>query len=128
MCTLCKIVHGLCYFPLDIVSQRPSVSQRTDRQFLLYQPFARTNTFTVHLYHILQTYGTHSLRGSSHPHSLLLKLMLCITYKYFILLYACLVFPLGTLCISISYLYIYNHAQFHALILYAHYKLAICII
>ena len=45
MCTLYKIVHGLCYFPPDIVSQRPSVSQRTDRQFLLYQPFARTNAY-----------------------------------------------------------------------------------
>jgi len=33
MCTLYKIVHGLCYFPPDIVSLRPSFCQRTDRQF-----------------------------------------------------------------------------------------------
>ena len=38
---------------------------------------------TVHLYHMLQTYGTHFPRGSSHTHSVLLKLMLCIIYSYF---------------------------------------------
>ena len=45
MCILYKIVHGLCYFPPDIISQRPSFSQRSDRQFLLHQPFACTNAF-----------------------------------------------------------------------------------
>ena len=44
MCKLYKIVHGLCYFPPDIVSLS-SFCRRTDRQFLLYQPFARTNAF-----------------------------------------------------------------------------------
>ena len=44
-CTLYKIVHRLCYFPPNIVSLRPSFSQRSDRQFLLHQPFARTNAF-----------------------------------------------------------------------------------
>jgi len=40
-----KFVHGLCYFPPDIVSLRPSFCQRTDRQFLLHQSFACTNAF-----------------------------------------------------------------------------------
>ena len=35
---------------------------------------------TVHLYHMLQIYGIHSLRGSSLPHLVLLKPMLCVTY------------------------------------------------
>ena len=36
MCTLYKIVHSLCYFPPDIISQRPSFSKQSDRQFLLH--------------------------------------------------------------------------------------------
>ena len=34
-----------CYFPPNIVSLRPSFCPRTDRQFRLHQPFARTNAF-----------------------------------------------------------------------------------
>ena len=37
-----------------------SFSQRSDRLFLLHQPFVRINAFQ---YHVLQTYGMHSLRG-----------------------------------------------------------------
>ena len=38
---------GLCenYFPSNIITPRPNVSKRTDRQLLLHQPFARTNAF-----------------------------------------------------------------------------------
>ena len=83
MYTLYEIVHGLYYFPLDIVSLRPSFSQRSDRQFLLHQPFARTNAFhSSFVPHATNLWNT-LLRGSSHPHSVLLKLMLCITYNYF---------------------------------------------
>ena len=39
---------------------------------------------TVHLYHMLQTYGIHSPRGLvTSYHSVLLKLMFCIIYNYF---------------------------------------------
>ena len=44
-CMLYKIVHNLCYFPSNIITPRPNVSKRTDRQLLLYQPFARTNAY-----------------------------------------------------------------------------------
>ena len=44
LCTMYKIVHGLIYFP-DVIQQRPNSCQRTNRQLLLHQPFARTNAF-----------------------------------------------------------------------------------
>ena len=72
MCTLYKIVHGLCYFPPDIVSLRPSLSQCSDRQFFSTNPLLAQMSSTVHLYHMLQTFGTHSLKGLSHPRLVLL--------------------------------------------------------
>lgn len=45
MCTLYKIVHGLCFFPPDIVLHGHNYSQRTNRELFLHQPFARTNAF-----------------------------------------------------------------------------------
>ena len=45
LCMMYKIVHNLCYFPSNIITPRPNVSKRTDRQLLLHQPFARTNAF-----------------------------------------------------------------------------------
>ena len=81
MCTLYKIVHGLCYFPPDIVSLKPSLSQQSDRLFLLHQPFARTNGFYSSVVPHATNIGIHSLRGSLHPHLVHLKPMLCITYN-----------------------------------------------
>ena len=45
LCILYKIVHNLCYFPSNIITSRPNVSKRTDRQLLLHQPFAHTNAY-----------------------------------------------------------------------------------
>ena len=43
LCTLFKIVHGLCYCPPNFVTPRQNYSERTNRQLLLQQPYARTN-------------------------------------------------------------------------------------
>ena len=45
LCMMYKIVDNLCYFPSNIITPRPNVSKRTDRQLLLHQPFARTNAY-----------------------------------------------------------------------------------
>ena len=45
LCMLYKIVHNLCYFPSNIITPRPNISRRTDRQLLLHQPFACTNAY-----------------------------------------------------------------------------------
>ena len=80
MCTLYKIVHGLCYFPPDIVSLRPSFSQRSNRQFLLHQPFARTNAFhSSFVPHATNIWDTLPERLITSPFSTL-KPMLCVTY------------------------------------------------
>ena len=43
LCHLFKIVHGLCFFPSDIVVPKSNPSHFT-RPFMLQQPFARTNS------------------------------------------------------------------------------------
>ena len=52
---LFKIVHGLCFFPPNVITTRPNHSQRTNRQLLLQQPFAGTNaylhSFVLHIVH-----------------------------------------------------------------------------
>ena len=60
LCMLLKIVHGLCFFPSNIIITRPNLSQRTNRQLLLQQPFAVTNAYlhsfvphTVHAWNLL---------------------------------------------------------------------------
>ena len=60
LCMLFKIVHGLCFFPPNIITTRPNHSQRTNRQLLLQQPFAGTNAYfhsfvphTVHAWNLL---------------------------------------------------------------------------
>jgi len=45
LCTLFKIVHGLCYCPPNFVTPRQNYSERTNRQLLLQQPYARTNHY-----------------------------------------------------------------------------------
>ena len=57
--SLC-IVHGLCFFPPNVITTRPNHSQRTNRQLLLQQPFAGTNAYlhsfvphTVHAWNLL---------------------------------------------------------------------------
>ena len=45
LCTLFKIVHGLCYCPPNFVTPRHNYSERTNRQLLLQQPYARTNNY-----------------------------------------------------------------------------------
>ena len=44
LCHLFKIVHGLCYFPPDVVVPRTNLSHFS-RSYTLQQPFARTNSF-----------------------------------------------------------------------------------
>ena len=44
LCTLFKIVHGLCYFPLHAISTRKARSNKS-RTLMLTQPFARTNSY-----------------------------------------------------------------------------------
>ena len=60
LCMLFKIVHGLCFFPDNVITTRPNHSQRTNRQLLLHQPFAGTNAYlhsfvphTVHSWNLL---------------------------------------------------------------------------
>ena len=45
-CYLFKIVHGLCYFPPDVVVQNTNLTH-SSRPLILHQPFSRTN----HFYH-----------------------------------------------------------------------------
>ena len=40
-----QIVHNLSYFLQEIVVPRPNFSQRSSNQYILQQPFARTNAF-----------------------------------------------------------------------------------
>ena len=60
LCMLFKIVHGLWFFPPNMITTRPNHSQRTNRQLLLQQPFAGTNAYfhsfvphTVHAWNLL---------------------------------------------------------------------------
>jgi len=46
LCYLFKIVHGLCYFPPDVVVQNTNLTH-SSRPLILHQPFSRTN----HFYH-----------------------------------------------------------------------------
>ena len=46
LCYLFKIVHGLCYFPPDVVVQNTNFTH-SSRPLILHQPFSRTN----HFYH-----------------------------------------------------------------------------
>ena len=38
LCTLFKIINGLCFFPLDVLTTRPNYGQRTKKQHRLKQP------------------------------------------------------------------------------------------
>jgi len=49
MCTLYKILHGLCYFPQDIASLRPMQFLPTD-SFFSINPLLTQMPSTVHLY------------------------------------------------------------------------------
>ena len=40
-----KIVHGLCYFPVNIFQMQPSYSSRLARSDTIHCPFARTNYY-----------------------------------------------------------------------------------
>ena len=44
LCYVYKIVHGLLYFPLDVVAPSSALSHNP-RSHLLYQPFAHTNSY-----------------------------------------------------------------------------------
>ena len=111
VCAHCIRLYMVCATFLQTLSHWDPVSAHGQiDNFVSINPLLAQMPSTVHLYQMLQTYGTHSLRGSSHPHLVFLKLMFCIIYNYFmysltildtyIILYACL---LGTLCISTSY-------------------------
>ena len=69
LCMLFKIVHGLCFFPANVITTRPNHSQRTNRQLLLQQPFAGTNAYlhsfvphTVHAWNLLP--GNEAIYGA----------------------------------------------------------------
>ena len=73
-----------CATFLQTLSHRDPVFQNDlIDSFFSTNPLLAQMPSTVHLYHMLRTYGIHSPRGSSHPHLVLLKLMLCIIYNYF---------------------------------------------
>ena len=42
---LYKIVHGMCYFPSDILCPRSNYSNRTNHSLVINQPFAHTNAY-----------------------------------------------------------------------------------
>ena len=42
---LYKIVHGMCYFPPDILCPRTNYSVRTNHSLVIDQPYARTNAY-----------------------------------------------------------------------------------
>ena len=57
---LFKIIHDLCFFPQTMISTRSNLSQHTNRQLLLQQPFAHSNACqnsfipnTVHAWNLL---------------------------------------------------------------------------
>ena len=60
LCTLYKIVHGLCFIPPDIVTPRSDrICLRTNNLYCLQQPFARTNAFlNSFLPHAVRTWNT----------------------------------------------------------------------
>ncbi len=75
MYTLYKSVHGLCFFPPDIVSQWSNFCP--NRQYLLCQPFTRTNAF--HNSFVPRTVNI----WNSLPETTVLNLTLCNVYRYY---------------------------------------------
>ncbi len=59
LCTLYKIVHGLCFFLLQ--TSRPNNCLRTNNLYSLQQPFAHTNAFFIHSFHMPYEPGIHYL-------------------------------------------------------------------
>jgi len=58
---LYRIVHGMCYFPSDILCPHSNYTNRTNHSLVINQPFAHTKlmlTITP-LYHIQFLHGTH---------------------------------------------------------------------
>ena len=61
LCMLLKIIHDLCFFFCkNMISTRSNVSQHTNRQLLLQQPFAHSNAYQhsfvpniVHVWNLL---------------------------------------------------------------------------
>ena len=45
LCMLFKIIRDLCFFLPNMISTRSNLSQHTDMQLLLQQPFARSNAY-----------------------------------------------------------------------------------
>ena len=44
LCTIIKVIHGMCYFPPHVIFTR-STRTNFSRSFMLTQPFARTNLY-----------------------------------------------------------------------------------
>ena len=44
LCTIFKVIHGMCYFPPHVIFTR-STRTNFSRSFMLTQPFARTNSY-----------------------------------------------------------------------------------
>ena len=62
LCHLFKIIHGLCYFPPEIIAPNQNHTHSL-RSFLLQQPFSRTNSFyysffpdSIHMWNNLPEY------------------------------------------------------------------------
>jgi len=56
---LYKIVHGMCYFPSDILCPRSSYSNRTNHSLVINQLFAHKKLTITPLYLIQFLHGTH---------------------------------------------------------------------
>jgi len=55
LCYLFKIIHGLCYFPPDVVVQNTNFTH-SSRPLILRQPLSRTNHFIPLFYPQCCTY------------------------------------------------------------------------
>ena len=47
LCTMFKIVNGLCYSPPNFVTPRQTFCERTNRKLLQQQPYARTHAYRI---------------------------------------------------------------------------------
>ena len=73
---LYKIVHGMCYFPPDILCPRTNYSVRTNHSLVIDQPYARTNAyFYSFVPHTISTWN------SLHQHTC--NCSICFCFKYY---------------------------------------------
>ena len=60
---LYKIVHGMCYFPSDILCPRSNNSNRTNHSLVINQPFAHTNAYYYSFVpHTISAWNSHDTK------------------------------------------------------------------